>query len=62
MISVRGAVRLYANCRWARPTDSPILLLGAAVSEVDALAVWLDREPEAEEDIRGDLGVRGGSA
>ncbi len=46
-------MRLCANCRWAPPTDSPILSLGTAVSGVDALAVWLDREPEAEEDIRG---------
>lgn len=53
VISVGGAVRLCANCRWAPPTDSPILPLGAAASEVDALAVWLNGEPEAEEDIRG---------
>jgi hypothetical protein len=43
--------RLCANCRWPLPTDSPILPLGAAVNEVDSLAIWLDREPEDEEDI-----------
>ncbi|MFK0048654.1 hypothetical protein ACIQU4_32090 [Streptomyces sp. NPDC090741] len=43
--------RLCANCRWPLSTDSPILPLGAAVSEVDALAIWLDREPRDEEDI-----------
>ncbi|MGW3058403.1 hypothetical protein ACWC98_21080 [Streptomyces goshikiensis] len=43
--------RLCAHCRWPLPTDSPILPLGAAVNEVDSLTIWLDREPEDEEDI-----------
>ncbi|MFJ9789307.1 hypothetical protein [Streptomyces globosus] len=45
-----AAERLCANCRWPLPTDSPILSLGAAVSDVDALTIWLDREPKDEED------------
>lgn len=40
--------RLCASCWWPLPTDSPILLLGAAVSEVDSLTIWLDRETEDE--------------
>lgn len=43
--------RLCANGRWPLPTDSPILPLGAAVSEVDSLGIWLGKEPEGEEDI-----------
>lgn len=46
--------RLCANCRWPLPTDSPILPLGAAVSEVDSLTIWLDRDPEDEEDIEAE--------
>lgn len=46
--------RLCANCRWPLPTDSPILPLGAAVNEVDSLAIWLDREPKGEEDIEAE--------
>ncbi|MFK0220232.1 hypothetical protein ACIQWN_18805 [Streptomyces vinaceus] len=46
--------RLCANCRWPLSTDSVILPLGAAVSEVDSLTVWLDREPEGEEDIEAE--------
>ncbi|MEV5240860.1 hypothetical protein AB0K89_17415 [Streptomyces cinnamoneus] len=49
--------RLCANCRWPLPTDSPILPLGAAVSEVDSLTTWLDREPENEEDIEAERGA-----
>uniref|UniRef100_UPI00131AE73B hypothetical protein n=1 Tax=Streptomyces sp. NRRL S-340 TaxID=1463901 RepID=UPI00131AE73B len=39
------------SCRWPLPTDSLILPLGAAVSEVASLAIWLDRESEDEEDL-----------
>ncbi|MFE3608091.1 hypothetical protein [Streptomyces goshikiensis] len=46
--------RLCANCRWPLPTDSPILPLGAAVSEVDSLTIWLDRDHEDEEDIESE--------
>ncbi|MEU9994032.1 hypothetical protein [Streptomyces sp. NPDC050848] len=46
--------RLCANCRWPLPTDSPILPLGAAVNEVDTLSIWLDRDPEDEEDIEAE--------
>ncbi|MFI1452279.1 hypothetical protein [Streptomyces roseus] len=46
--------RLCANCRWPLPTDSPILPLGAAVSEVDSLTIWLDRESKDEEDIKAE--------
>ncbi|MGW6703861.1 hypothetical protein ACWGDE_03055 [Streptomyces sp. NPDC054956] len=46
--------RLCANCRWSLSTDSPILPLGAAVSEVDSLTIWLDRDPEDEEDIEAE--------
>ncbi|MFK0012673.1 hypothetical protein [Streptomyces sp. NPDC091027] len=46
--------RLCANCRWPLSTDSSILPIGAAVSEVDSLTIWLDREPEGEEDIEAE--------
>ncbi|MEV7556554.1 hypothetical protein [Streptomyces sp. NPDC089795] len=46
--------RLCANCRWPLSTSSPILPLGAAVSEVDSLTIWVDREPEDEEDIEAE--------
>ncbi|WP_164986222.1 hypothetical protein [Streptomyces roseicoloratus] len=46
--------RLCASCRWPLPTDSPILPLGAAVSEVDSLAIWLDRESKDEEDLEAE--------
>ncbi|MFD4374839.1 hypothetical protein [Streptomyces sp. NPDC058527] len=46
--------RLCASCRWPLPTDSPILPLGAAVSEVDSLAIWLDRESTDEEDLEAE--------
>lgn len=46
--------RLCANCRWPLPADSTILPLCAAVSEVDSLTVWLDRDPEDEEDIEAE--------
>ncbi|MEV7463957.1 hypothetical protein [Streptomyces rubiginosohelvolus] len=46
--------RLCANCRWALFTDSPILALGAAVSDVDSLTIWLDRGPEDEDDIKSE--------
>lgn len=46
--------RLCANCRSPLSTDSPILPLGAAVIEVDSLTIWLDREPEDEEDIEAE--------
>ncbi|MFD7716767.1 hypothetical protein [Streptomyces sp. NPDC059814] len=46
--------RLCASCRWPLPTDSPVLPLGAAVSEVDSLTIWLDRETEDEEDLEAE--------
>ncbi|MFE0737985.1 hypothetical protein [Streptomyces sp. NPDC058855] len=46
--------RLCTSCRWPLPTDSPILPLGAAVSEVDSLTIWLDREAEDEEDLEAE--------
>ncbi|MFB9557044.1 hypothetical protein [Streptomyces roseoviridis] len=46
--------RLCASCRWPLPTDSLILPLGAAVSEVDSLAIWLDRESKDEEDLEAE--------
>ncbi|MDF9868579.1 hypothetical protein OKW18_000717 [Streptomyces pratensis] len=45
-----AVARLCPSCRWPLPTDSLILPLGAAVSEVDSLAIWLDRESKDEED------------
>lgn len=46
--------RLCTNCRWALFTDSPILPLGAAVNDVDRLTIWLDRDPEDEDDIKAE--------
>ncbi|MFF4638014.1 hypothetical protein ACFY1G_19880 [Streptomyces olivaceus] len=46
--------RLCTNCRWALSTDSPILPLGAAVNDVDSLTIWLDRDPEDENDIKAE--------
>ncbi|MET9542736.1 hypothetical protein ABZY16_35455 [Streptomyces sp. NPDC006553] len=46
--------RFCANCWWPLSTDSPILPLGAAVSEVASLTIWLDREPEDEEGIEAE--------
>lgn len=46
--------RLCASCRWPLPTDNPILPLGAAVSEVDSLSIWLDRDSKGEEDLEAE--------
>lgn len=46
-----AAWRLCTHCRWPLPVDSPILPLGAAVATVSALALWLDREDDSQEDI-----------
>lgn len=46
-----AVARLCPSCRWPLPTDSLILPLGAAVSEVDSLAIWLDRESKDEEEL-----------
>lgn len=54
-VPFREAVeRLCVSCRWPLPTDSLILPLGAAVSEVDSLAIWLDRESKDEEDLEAE--------
>ncbi|MEV5681065.1 MULTISPECIES: hypothetical protein [unclassified Streptomyces] len=49
-----AVARLCLSCRWPLPTDSLILPLGAAVSEVDSLAIWLDRESKDEEDLEAE--------
>ncbi|MGW8725992.1 hypothetical protein ACWGNF_08190 [Streptomyces sp. NPDC055808] len=49
-----AVARLCPSCRWPLPTDSLILPLGAAVSEVDSLAIWLDRESKDEEDLEAE--------
>ncbi|AOP47802.1 hypothetical protein [Streptomyces lydicus] len=46
--------RLCTSCRWALFTDSPILPLGAAVNDVDSLTIWLDRDPEDEDDVKAE--------
>ncbi|MFJ1639010.1 MULTISPECIES: hypothetical protein [unclassified Streptomyces] len=46
--------RLCASCRWPLPAENLILPLGAAVSEVDSLTIWLDRETEDEEDLEAE--------
>lgn len=50
----KAVARLCPSCRWPLPTDSLILPLGAAVSEVDSLAIWLDRESKDEEDLEAE--------
>ncbi|MFE6054939.1 hypothetical protein ACFQ6N_29670 [Kitasatospora sp. NPDC056446] len=42
--------RLCGTCRWPLPADSPLLQLGAAVIDIGTLKIWLDREPDSEEE------------
>ncbi|MFF8912853.1 hypothetical protein ACF08M_05870 [Streptomyces sp. NPDC015032] len=49
-----AVARICPSCRWPLPTNSFILPLGAAVSEVDSLAIWLDRESKDEEDLEAE--------
>lgn len=54
-LSLSAAVgRLCTRCRWPLPTDSPVLLLGAAIISVDSLKIWIDREPDPDEDIQAE--------
>ncbi|MFF2077458.1 hypothetical protein ACFVXG_22225 [Kitasatospora sp. NPDC058162] len=42
--------RLCGTCRWPLPADSPLLKLLAAVIDIGSLKIWLDREPDSEEE------------
>ncbi|MFB8170324.1 hypothetical protein [Kitasatospora purpeofusca] len=42
--------RLCGSCRWPLPADSPLLELLEAVIDIGSLGIWLDREPDSEEE------------